>query len=590
MNAVLAKLRQRFSPRSSAPGRSARRGPEIRLPAGTPLPLPRPVGKSLKQVMRRQKRVSLAECVALFFIVLPALWVVQAAADWWFNLPWLVRLILLLADLGVVGYVVYRFALRRLRLARTLETAALLVEKEIPEFRTSLISAVQLASGRPGCAQGSLVLVQELLVRVTAKVQSLRLAHRVVKTANLRRWSKWAILTTVVAVALGGLFWPKSVVLVERILLSTAPLPTRTVVVAISRNEAAVVGADLKLSARAEGVVPRGGTLRVVYANGDRQDISVGPSAEDDAVFTVTLQNVQQSFTYRFALNDGLGDEFAVTARTAPVLETLRIVQSYPAYTGLPEAAMPVGNLALLAGSRIRLEGRATQPLKEASVQLEGVNEGVKIANGKPDAQSFRGEFTVPKEGLTGLSLALVNTDGVSSQENTVYRVELIEDRPPVVELSAPTGERLSVLLTSKPRLVYAVKDDFAVKTLALKYELTRPALPSGESVSETGEISLPVPKDGAPQTFVWDLAAQKTALTEGCTLTYWIEAADNNDATGPGIGQTAKKSLAIVSQAEKRAELLEILGARAAEIEEISETQKKVNEDLDSSIRKNQP
>lgn len=45
-----------------------------------------------------------------------------------------------------------------------------------------------------------------------------------------------------------------------------------------------------------------------------------------------------------------------------------------------------------------------------------------------------------------------------------------------------------------------------------------------------------------------------------------------------------------MVSQAEKRAEMLEILGARAAEIEEISETQKKVNEDLDSTIRKNNP
>ena len=60
--------------------------------------------------------------------------------------------------------------------------------------------------------------------------------------------------------------------------------------------------------------------------------------------------------------------------------------------------------------------------------------------------------------------------------------------------------------------------------------------------------------------------------------------------AFGPGVGQTPKKALAIVNQAEKTAELLEILGARAGEIEDISETQKKVNEDLDSSIRKNQP
>lgn len=587
MNALFDKLRKR----ETVVKKAARSGPPIVLPPGTPLPLPPVIVRSLRQVMSRHWRVSLAECAALLLAFIPALWVVQALADWWFNLPWLVRFILLAADLGVAGYVIYRFAYRPLRKPLTLETAALRVEKEIPEFRSALISAVELSAGRPGCAQGSLALVQELLARVTAKVQATPIASRVIKTAHLKRWRKWALISAIVALAAGAVFWPKSRVLVERILLSTVPLPTRTVVVPITRDESTVVGADVKLSARADGVVPRSGVLHVVFANKDRQEIPVSATSEDDAVFTVTMQNVQQSFTYHFALNDGVGPDFAVAAKTAPVLETVRFGQTYPAYTGMPEAEMSAGNLTLLAGSRIRIEGRATQPLREATVRLEGLNTEVKAETGKPDAQSFRGEFVVPKEGLTGLSLLLTNTAGVVSQENTVYRVELVEDRAPVVELLSPSGERLSVLLTSKPRLAFTVKDDFAVKKLTLKYELTRPALPGVESATETGEVPLTLSKDGsASQIFTWDLAAQKPALSEGSTLSYWIEAEDNNDATGPGIGQTPKKTLAVVSQAEKRAEMLEILGARAAEIEEISDTQKKVNEDLDSTIRKNNP
>ncbi len=587
MNTVFDRLRKR----QKAVQTTARPGSLIALPPGTPLPLPAGIVRSLRQVMARQKRVCLAECVVLLLALIPALWVVQALVDWWLNLPWLVRFILLGADLAVVGYVVYRFAWRPLSKPLTLETAALRVEKEIPEFRSALISAVELSAGRPGGAQGSLALVQELLVRVSAKVQATPIASRVVKTANLRRWWKWALLSVIVALGAGAAFWPKSRVLVERILLSTAPLPTRTIVVPISRDESAVVGADVKLSARAEGVVPRSGVLHVIFANKDRQEIPVSATMEDAAVFAVTMQNVQQSFTYHFALNDGVGPDFVVTAKTAPVLETVRFGQKYPAYTGMAEAEMPAGNLALLAGSRIRIEGRATQPLREALVRLEGINSEVKAETGQPDAQSFAGEFVVPKEGLTGLSLILTNGDGVASQENTIYRVEVLEDRSPVVELSAPSGERLSVLLTSRPRLSFTVKDDFAVKKLALKYELTRPGPPGGEPSIELGEIPLALPKDGAAaQTFTWDLAAQKPALTEGCTLSYWMEAADNNDVTGPGVGQTLKKTLAIVSQAEKRAEMLEILGARAAEIEEISNTQKEVNEDLDSTIRKNTP
>ncbi len=148
----------------------------------------------------------------------------------------------------------------------------------------------------------------------------------------------------------------------------------------------------------------------------------------------------------------------------------------------------------------------------------------------------------------------------------------------------------MSVLLTARPLLSYSVTDDFTVKKLALKYELTRPASTGDAGRVETGEISLPVPSDGLPQTFTWNIGEQKPALTEGCTLTYWLEAMDNNDVTGPGIGRSPQKTFSIVSKAEKRAEMLDILGAKAAEIEEISNTQKKINDDLDTSIRKNQP
>ncbi len=583
--------------KTSSP-RKNRRHPEAprpkglgNLPASTPLRLPPVIIKKLKQVSSRQRLVNLAECAALLLAILPALWVLQAAADWCFNLPWSVRLVLFLADLGLVGYLVYRFAFLPLRQPHTLETAALRVEREMPEFRTSLISAVELAAGRPGSTQGSLTLVHELISRVGTRIRSLDLARRVVKTANLRRWSKWAALGLIATLGLGAVYYPNSLVLLRRILLSADPLPTRTVVVTISTDQAGVAGADVALSARAQGIIPRSGLLELVYANGDRQEIPVNASPEDKSVFAVTLKNVQQSFRYRFILNDGTGEIYSVKVSIPPVLESLDITQQYPAYTGLAEATMPSGNLTLLAGSKVRIRARSTQPLGKAIIHLVGVNEDVNLQVEKSDARSIRGEFTVPRQGLTGLSLVLTNTEGVASQENTVYHVDLQEDHPPSVELTAPVGDRLSVLLTAHPVLTYSVKDDFAVKKLVLKYELARPASPAGDEAKvETSEIPLPLPADGLSQTYTWNFEAQKPAITEGCTLTYWIEATDNNDATGPGIGRSPQKTFSIVSKAEKRAEMLEILGAKAAEIEEISNTQKKINDDLDTSIRKTQP
>ncbi len=191
-------------------------------------------------------------------------------------------------------------------------------------------------------------------------------------------------LSLLISLGLGAACHPDSLVLLRRVLLSADPLPTRTVVIAISRDQAGVAGADVTLSARAGGIIPRAGLLEVVYANGDRQKIPVNATPEDKSVFSVTLKNVQQSFRYHFLLNDGAGEKFSVKASIPPVLESLDITQKYPAYTGMSGTAMPVGNLTLLAGSKVLIRARSTQPLDQAVVHLEGVNEDVKMQVEKP--------------------------------------------------------------------------------------------------------------------------------------------------------------------------------------------------------------
>jgi hypothetical protein len=564
------------------------------LPAGLAIPLPATVTGTLDRVAATQRRVHFLECGALLLALVPGLWLVQAAADWFFNLPWLVRFILLLVDIILVAYVVKRYAVEPWRKRLTRETAALRIEKEIPEFRSGLISAVQLASGRPGSTQGSVELVELLVGRVTGQLQRLEVAKRVVKTTRLKKWAKWMAGALAATLLAGFLAGEKTPVLMQRILLATVPLPTRTLVVPISKEGSVSIGSDMELSARAEGVVPKNGRVQIIYADGERQDISVSGTVDDAGVFSVTLRNIQQPFRYRFILNDGTGPEFEVAAHTPPVLASFRCVQTYPGYTQMGESEMAAGNLVFLAGSRIRIEGQSTQSLQSAKIRLEGVNQEIDMKIGGGDGKSVQGGFQVPKEGLAGFSLILINKEGVASLENTFYRVEFMADAVPVVELGLPVGDRLSVLQRTKPQLRYIVKDDFGIQKVVLKYELSRPAPPGGEEPAvESGGIALPLPSSassGAPQTYMWDLSAVKSAWPEGSNVRYWIEVTDNNTVTGPGIGTSAPKSLVIVSEEAKKAELLEKLGSIANEIENVYNTQKKVNETLDSTIRKNQP
>jgi hypothetical protein len=160
--------------------------------------------------------------------------------------------------------------------------------------------------------------------------------------------------------------------------------------------------------------------------------------------------------------------------------------------------------------------------------------------------------------------------------------------------MPVPVGERLSVLLKTKPQLVFVVKDDFGLKKVSLKYELSRPTPPAGgEAPVEKGELTLPLPasaSSGAPQTYVWDFSTAKPAWQVGSNVRYWIEAEDNNNVTGPGVGESERKFLAIVSEDAKKVELLEKLEKIASELENVYNTQKKANETLDGTIRESQP
>lgn len=567
--------------------------PPIPKSSGPPPVLPMDVQATLRRVATRLFRVRLAEGALWLAAALPALWLAQALADRAFDLPWTVRLLLLLGDAAAVGYLGWKYAFVPWRQRLTARTAALHVERAMPEFQSALISAVELAHGRPGLPQGAPALVRALVAQVGARVQTPGLARRVVRSGHLKRCGWYAALALALAGGVAALFPWTAGILARRILLSQVPLPTRTAVVPITKDIALEVGATATLSARARKAVPRSGWVWIIYANHERTQLPVLPQTDHPDVFTLTLNNVQQSFSYHFALGDGTGEDYPVQAVVPPVLESCRFVQRYPDYTGLKPAEMSAGNLSLLAGSHVRIEGRATQGLRSAVLQLEGIPQSVTMETTGADRRSIRGEFAVPKEGLTGFSVVLTNAHGWTAKQNMVYRVELVADKPPVVELASPRSVRVPVVLGSRPTLTFSARDDFGLARVAVRYQIERPAPPGGGPAPiQDGEIALPPPANASVyrQSYVWDLSAIRPVLVGGCTVQYWIEATDNNNVTGPSVGQSEKKTFAVLTEADFKAELLRVLGGKADAIDTIYNTQQELNEKVDSAIRKDNP
>ena len=378
---------------------------------GASVPLTDRIVRVLRAVRRRDLLTHLAEFPVRFAIILPLIWIVQALADWAFDLSWNTRRNLLAGDGIVLTYLFWRHAVVPYRQRLDLQKAALLVERKVPQFCTSLISALQLTA-RPTSHPA---LVQILVRQVDRLTEKTDVVRQVVHTAGLKKRAAWALLALLGFGAAGYYFHPKSLVLGQRVLLSRVAFPSLTTVEAITKDATVPDGSDFEATARAGGVVPKNGHLTVIHEDGRTETIPLVASSTKQDTFSYAFRNVRQAFRYRFTLGDGEGEEYRVTNRVFLVLSEVRFTQTYPNYTGLARTVMPVDNLALMAGGRVWIEGKATYPLKSARLTLIGINKTIPLNIGGDDKKSVTLDYFLTKDALTGFSIHLESASGEQS-------------------------------------------------------------------------------------------------------------------------------------------------------------------------------
>lgn len=351
-------------------------------PSRVRLALPANVRLALARLAQKDFRCRIARFPLLALIVLPLFWLLEALIDLVFNLTWGARFGFLVVSAGLAGWLFYRHILIPIRKRLSLRDSALLVERKFPEFRTSLVSAVDFASDANGVSNRSAPLVQILLGQVGRLVDRSAILQGIVETRPLKR----LLLAVLGVLALVGVlvwyFQPQSLVLARRVFLSRDALPSRTTVEPLTADFTLDTGSNVELAARAHGLVPRSGRLAVVYADGHGETIPVNANPAEPGVFRLTLRNVLQSFRYHFEINDGASPEFSVKTRSLPQLAKTKFIYLPPSYTGRPLTELPPGSLSLLAGSRLVIEAEASQPLEVATLELHGLNQRIRMDSG----------------------------------------------------------------------------------------------------------------------------------------------------------------------------------------------------------------
>ncbi|MES2658942.1 MAG: hypothetical protein V4689_10005 [Verrucomicrobiota bacterium] len=558
--------------------------------------LPATLARTLDRVRQGHLLMKLAEFPILLVAGIAAAGCFQALADLVFDLPWGVRLIFLLLDLIAIGWLAWRYAaipwLKRL----DRQGAALLVERGVPELRSSLISTVELSLAGSEVPAGSRLLVQRLVAETTAKVKDLDVAARVVRPDRVRKLALWMLAPVVPAVLLLVIGWPVSGLLVKRVLLSSSPLPADTAVVSVTEDLTIEEGDEVMLGAQAAGVVPSEGRLIVMRA-GKPDETFVMPIAKPGSKdFITTLKNVREPFRYRFELNDGIGRTHEVVVRKPPVAKDVRFFQIYPDYTRLPEEELRSSGLKLLDGSTVRIEGSVTKALDSGTVTIKQGETSRTVEFGpRRENNSFTAKLTDAETAWKALSIHLKGREGDESVKDPVYPVQVVPDRLPQVVLASPKEETITALADETIAVAAEVSDDFGLAGLDLHYRVLRPDLNGGFDDSGNGRI--PFSLKGGERSFAlrldWNLGRLNPAVSAGTRVVFWIEARDTNSARGrradrnlppvqdPATYRTPERTITIVSEGEKRMELLEEFGRKAKEIEQLYDNQREINDRL---------
>ena len=427
--------------------------PAINVPRYTPPlipsehPVPRRLAGKLLALGRRHRTVHLTERVARVIAFALMLVTLQMFLDWMLNLNVLTRAVFLAADIALLVHFARGHLLPLFAKKPSIEASALLVERHFPKLRGRIIAAVQLS--RPSYTRNSPELVQAIQQETDARTASMDFG-KIVPTRGMNRR---LLIAAVVAVIWAGyliICAPGTFALLERVFLLPAKVPRKTEVICLTGDRTIPTGETIVLEAQARGIVPYHGRVTLTDDTGRIQEIDIEREKNSPDHFSLEVKSVDHPFTYTITLNDGQAGPYDVKLVPRPNVTTIECVQVYPPYTGLPDLKRNVGNLALLAGSKLKIHAITNSKVVQASIILAGINKTLPLTIGGADGNDLTGEIDIPADKLTGFSIQLTNVAGVTSGDETQYRIDLIPDHPPAIQLTQP--DRCLLYTSPSPR------------------------------------------------------------------------------------------------------------------------------------------
>lgn len=253
---------------------------------------------------------------------------------------------------------------------------------------------------------------------------------------------------------------------------------------------------------------------------------SAGPDAFDHHDYT--FKDIRNTTSYYFEAGSHKSERYTITVVHEPILTDVRVTLTPPAYTGEKASTLTenAGNVQALEGTQVRVEARSNNPIKQAFVQFDEKPRQVVDHTGRDLSFGFKaladGHYRV----------LLEDSLGFATRNPLAYTVEVFQDHPPTVDLVEP-GKDTDMPRTQEIDLGFVAGDDYGIARASLHYRKNA----EGDFRAVTVALGEQKSRKEVAVAYHWKLTGE--TLFPGNTVEYYVEVADNNIVTGPGIART---------------------------------------------------
>lgn len=305
-----------------------------------------------------------------------------------------------------------------------------------------------------------------------------------------------------------------------------------------------------------------------------------------DNTFEIVFNNVIEEFQFRARGGDSYTPWISVELVEQPAVKELSLLVTPPKYAGGSPELLPTGKgpYSVLKGSSITLSGEANKNLSAAELIIESRAQPPEVAppTFKLDEQT-KFSVTLPAQEViaSNYTIRLTDDEGLVSKRPTTFGLRMRPDREPRVRAKL-VG--ISGMVVPQAMLPFnaRVSDDYGAVGLRLAFQWRSE---EGDTEPKPGSIEFEELKSQLPTkdiTFddVFDLPPHK--IPAGSSLSFRIEATDNDDVSGPNVGRSPEFLVKVVTEEQLRTDLLRREKEQRQEFERLLKSQ----EDLTTETR----